>query len=113
MYVTVNHRAGPAPSIVELSGWGQAIKLMPFITPGVQEVWRLLLNVRRAGETWPCDEYLAMLYDVRERSTSALGTPLCRQPMTRSGIGKTPTSRPTGAVRTAMTESGGLGVDVP
>jgi 2-methylisocitrate lyase-like PEP mutase family enzyme len=63
-YVTVSHRAGPAPSISALSAWGQAIKLTPFITPGVQEVWRLLLEVRASGETWPCDEYLAGLYAV-------------------------------------------------
>jgi 2-methylisocitrate lyase-like PEP mutase family enzyme len=64
VYVTVTRRGGPAPSIAELSAMGQAIKLLPFITPGVQEVWKLLLEVRGSGETWPCDQYLENLYQV-------------------------------------------------
>jgi 2-methylisocitrate lyase-like PEP mutase family enzyme len=63
-FVTVSQRAGPTPSIAELSEMGQAIRLLPFITPGVQEVWKLLLEVRRTGEAWACDQYLTALYEV-------------------------------------------------
>jgi hypothetical protein len=37
---------------------------VPFVTPGVQEVWKLLLEVRRSGEAWASDRYLAALSEV-------------------------------------------------
>lgn len=61
-YVTVSFLNGPTPSVDEQSEMGQAIRLLPFVTPGVSEVWKLLLQVRDAGEVWPCDEYLTGLF---------------------------------------------------
>ena len=53
--------AGPHPSIEELSDMGQRINVVPFVLPGVQEVWDLLVKVKEAGDLRPMDEYVAAL----------------------------------------------------
>ncbi|MEV0685290.1 isocitrate lyase/PEP mutase family protein [Nocardia sp. NPDC050378] len=55
--------AGPTPSVDELSKMGQAINIVPFILPAIQEPWKLLLKVRDTGELAPIDEYNARLSD--------------------------------------------------
>lgn len=62
--VTTKRGAGASLSIAELTSIGQAAKLLPFVTPGVQEVWRLLLEVARSGETSACDDYLMRQYEI-------------------------------------------------
>src|SRR5262249_766811 len=57
---------GPAPSLGELSEMGQAIQIAPFILPGVQEVWKLLLEVKRQQSTLPIDEYVAAAYGLAD-----------------------------------------------
>lgn len=42
---------------------GQAIQIAPFILPGVQEVWNLLLQLRDTGELAPIDAYNGALFD--------------------------------------------------
>jgi 2-methylisocitrate lyase-like PEP mutase family enzyme len=78
VYVTVSNRKEPSPSIAALSEMGQAIRLLPFITPGVQEVWKLLLEVSRTGETTPCDDYLASLYTVEGEEYVGVGDAFIR-----------------------------------
>lgn len=57
-YVIASRHAGPTPSVAELSSWGQAINIVPFLLPGVLDAWKLLLRVRDTGEMAPFDEYL-------------------------------------------------------
>ncbi|MGW5213415.1 MULTISPECIES: isocitrate lyase/PEP mutase family protein [unclassified Streptomyces] len=56
-YAIASRHAGPTPPIAQLSEWGQAIQIAPFILPGVLEVWRLLLELRESGELAPIDAY--------------------------------------------------------
>ncbi|MET0885559.1 MAG: isocitrate lyase/PEP mutase family protein [Mycetocola sp.] len=51
-------KAGPAPSVSELTRMGQTINIVNFVSPGIQEVWNLLLEVRESGELAPIDEYM-------------------------------------------------------
>lgn len=51
------------PSIEELSAMGQSIDILPFILPGVHEVWRLLLEVKEAGNYTPMDAYIRSVQD--------------------------------------------------
>lgn len=54
----------PTPSIIgqksiaELTKMGQAIEVLPFIVPGIHEVWRLLVDIKNAGCGAPFAEYL-------------------------------------------------------
>lgn len=57
-YCIASRHAGPHPSIADLSDMQQTINIVPFILPGVQEVWNLLLEVRDKGEMAPYDAYL-------------------------------------------------------
>jgi 2-methylisocitrate lyase-like PEP mutase family enzyme len=57
-YCIPSRHAGPAPSVDELTKMGQSINVVPFIGPGVQEVWNLLLKIKNTGEVAPYDEYL-------------------------------------------------------
>lgn len=61
-YCIASVHAGPAPSIAEMTEMGQAINIFPFILPGVQETWKLLLKVRDAGEFAPYDEYIRSIF---------------------------------------------------
>ncbi|NGP09467.1 isocitrate lyase/PEP mutase family protein [Rhodococcus sp. 14C212] len=63
-YVIASRHAGPTPSVAELSQMRQAISIVPFIIPGVQELWKLLLKVRDSGELNPIDEYLDHLFEL-------------------------------------------------
>lgn len=49
---------GPRPPMEELSAMGQSIEILPFILPGVHDVWQLLLDVKKAGTYEPMDDYL-------------------------------------------------------
>ena len=44
---------------------GQTINVMPFLLPGVQEVWNLLLKIRDSGEMKPYDDYLAAAFELQ------------------------------------------------
>jgi methylisocitrate lyase len=48
----------PRPPMSRLAEIGQSIEIVPFVLPGVNEVWRLLLDVKRAGDYTPMDRYL-------------------------------------------------------
>lgn len=56
-YVIASYHAGITPSTEELTAMGQAIQLVTFVTPGVQEVWKMLLKVRNSGNVAVLDEY--------------------------------------------------------
>lgn len=58
-YVIPSRHAGPTPPVAQLSEWGQAINIVPFLVPGVQDAWKLLLKVKNAGEMAAYDQYLA------------------------------------------------------
>lgn len=58
-YCIASRHAGPHPTVAELSQMGQTINVVPFILPGVQEVWNLLLAVKNSGEMAPFDQYQA------------------------------------------------------
>jgi methylisocitrate lyase len=63
-YVIASRHAGPTPSVDELSKMGQAINIVPFVIPGILEVWKLLLKVRASGELAPIDEYLNLMFEI-------------------------------------------------
>jgi methylisocitrate lyase len=71
--VTTKAGAGESLSIAELSALGQAAKLLPFVAPGVQEVWRLLLEVARSGETTACDDYVMRQYEIEGEAYTGVG----------------------------------------
>ncbi|MFJ2028754.1 oxaloacetate decarboxylase [Streptosporangium sp. NPDC087985] len=64
-YAIASRHAGPHPSVAELSEMGQAINIVPFILPGVQEVWDLLLKVKDSGELAAYDEYVDACFELR------------------------------------------------
>jgi len=61
-YAITSRHAGRHPSLAELSEMGQKINIVPFILPGIQEVWSLLLKVKQSGELAPIDDYLEQLF---------------------------------------------------
>lgn len=61
-YAIASRHAGPHPSLAELSEMGQTINVVPFLLPGVQEVWNLLLEIRDSGEMRAYDDYLAAAF---------------------------------------------------
>jgi methylisocitrate lyase len=63
-YAIASRHAGPTPPVAELSKMGQAINIVPFIIPGIQELWKLLLKVRDSGELAPIDEYLHLMFEI-------------------------------------------------
>ena len=71
-YAIASRHAGPTPSVAELSAMGQSINIVPFILPGVQEVWNLLLAVRDQGEMKPFDDYVAACF-AREGTDQFVG----------------------------------------
>jgi methylisocitrate lyase len=54
----------PTPSIIgqrsiaDLTAMGQAIEVVPFVLPGIHEVWRLLVDIKEAGNGAPFAQYL-------------------------------------------------------
>lgn len=58
-YAIPHRNAGPTPSVAEMSRMGQAIQIVPFLLPGVHEVWNLLREVKESGELTAVDEYRA------------------------------------------------------
>lgn len=57
----------PKPNLIgqrtraELTAMGQAIDIVPFVLPGIREVWRLLLEIKESGDGRPFAEYLKKL----------------------------------------------------
>lgn len=45
-------------SVAEMTAIGQAIQPVPFVLPGIKEVWRLLMQVKESGEATPIAEYI-------------------------------------------------------
>jgi methylisocitrate lyase len=54
-------RAVRHPSVAEMAEIGQKITIVRMAVPGVQEIWKLLLQVRDEGSMRPMDEYLDSL----------------------------------------------------
>jgi hypothetical protein len=48
-----------------MSRIGQAIQIVPFLLPGVHEVWNLLRAVAETGELKPVDDYRAHVESLR------------------------------------------------
>lgn len=49
------------PSLAEMSAMGQKINIFRFLVPGLQEAWKMLLEIQRGGEMKPMDDYLESL----------------------------------------------------
>lgn len=64
-YVLPHPGIGPRPPLAEMSSWGQAMDIVPFILPGVQEIWNLLLAVKESNSVAPMDEYIQKLETYR------------------------------------------------
>lgn len=45
-------------TLPELTAMGQAIEVLPFVLPGIHEVWNLLLEARDAGDATPFARYM-------------------------------------------------------
>lgn len=52
-------------TLAELTAAGQAIDAVPFVLPGVHEVWRLLLDVKEAGDGTPLGAYLKRMDEAK------------------------------------------------
>jgi methylisocitrate lyase len=52
---------GRRPSIERLSEMGQTIDIVPFLFPGVREVWKLLVDISEANSYGPMDDYMEVL----------------------------------------------------
>jgi len=72
-YVITSRHAGRHPAIDELSAMGQRINIVPFLLPGVQEVWNLLLEIRERGDLSAYDDYLEKLFAVPKDSEAFVG----------------------------------------
>jgi len=64
-YAIPHRDAGPTPSVAELTHMGQSIQIVPFLLPGVHEVWNLLRAVADSGELKPVDDYRAHVESFR------------------------------------------------
>lgn len=64
-YAIVSKSAGPSPSVAEMTEMRQAISVLRFAVPTVQEAWNLLLDTRDAGSLKPIDDYIASLEQYR------------------------------------------------
>ncbi|WP_166875428.1 oxaloacetate decarboxylase [Salinibacterium sp. ZJ450] len=64
-YAIPHRNAGPTPSVAEMTRMGQAIQIVPFLLPGVHEVWNLLRAVAESGELKPVDDYRAYVESFR------------------------------------------------
>jgi methylisocitrate lyase len=54
--------------LAELTAMGQAVEAVPFVMPGIHEVWRLLLDIKEAGDGSPFAAYM-------DKMNEAKGTP--------------------------------------
>jgi methylisocitrate lyase len=52
---------GRRPSMKRLTEMGQTIDIVPFLFPGVREVWKLLVDIREANNYGPMDDYMEVL----------------------------------------------------
>ncbi|MBB3082514.1 methylisocitrate lyase [Geodermatophilus sabuli] len=52
-------------SLAELTAAGQAIDAVPFVLPGVHEVWRLLLDIKEAGDGTPLGAYIQHMNEAK------------------------------------------------
>lgn len=64
-YAIPSRKAGPTPPMEQLSRIGQTVQIVPFLLPGVHEVWQLLRAVAATGEMAPIDDYLAHMEEAR------------------------------------------------
>ncbi|MEW1809954.1 isocitrate lyase/PEP mutase family protein [Pseudarthrobacter phenanthrenivorans] len=71
-YVIASRHAGPVPPIAQLSEWGQAVHMFTFVLPGVQEVWKMLLEVKESGEMASHSKYVEELF-AREGTEAYVG----------------------------------------
>ncbi|MEU1981914.1 isocitrate lyase/PEP mutase family protein [Nocardia sp. NPDC019395] len=49
----------------ELTAVGQSIEAVPFVLPGVHEVWRLLLDIKEAGDATPFAAYVEKMNEAK------------------------------------------------
>jgi methylisocitrate lyase len=56
---------GRRPTLEDLTKMGQAIDIMPFVLPGLGEVWKLLVDIKEAGGYGPMDDYIEQMEKVR------------------------------------------------
>lgn len=52
-------------TLPELTAIGQAIEAVPFVLPGIHEVWRLLLDIKEAGDGTPFVKYLEKMGEAK------------------------------------------------
>ena len=52
------------PSLAEMSAMGQKINIFRFLVPGLQEAWKMLLEIQRGGEMKPMDDYLESIVKI-------------------------------------------------
>jgi methylisocitrate lyase len=57
-YAIPHPSISPRPSMSKLAKIGQSIEIVPFILPGIHDVWQLLLDVKESGDYTPMDKYL-------------------------------------------------------
>ncbi|KAI8938320.1 hypothetical protein NX059_005972 [Plenodomus lindquistii] len=57
-YVIPHPSISSRPPMSELSKMGQSIDIVPFVLPGIHEVWHLLLDVKKSGDYTPIERYL-------------------------------------------------------
>lgn len=72
-YCIASIHAGPSPKIAELSKMGQTISIAPFIVPGVQEVWKMLLQIKNTGELAVLDEYQKEMFFGKQGTEEYVG----------------------------------------
>jgi 2-methylisocitrate lyase-like PEP mutase family enzyme len=58
-------QSGRHPSLDDLTKMGQAINVVPFVFPGVQEVWDLLLKIRDSNDLSAYDDYLEHIFSLK------------------------------------------------
>lgn len=64
-YVIPHPTIAPRPSMAKLSAMGQSIDILPFILPGIHEVWQLLVEVKRSGEYTAMDRYVQKMHSLK------------------------------------------------
>jgi methylisocitrate lyase len=64
-YAIPSQNIGPRPPMSELSAMRQSIEIVPFLLPGVHEVWRLLVDIKKAGDYSPMDAYIRHISESR------------------------------------------------
>ncbi|KXX59611.1 isocitrate lyase/PEP mutase family protein [Rhodococcus sp. LB1] len=52
-------------TLAELTAMGQAIEAVPFVLPGIHEVWKLLLDIKEAGDGTPFVAYLEKMNEAK------------------------------------------------